>query len=193
MFPRTRPRPAQSGFSLLELVITMTVMTILVGVVSLRAGSVTDKARAARIVSLVDNIKPAIVLYQDDTGQLPREYNGFQGGTFHRLSQDPSVNGWQGPYIETPINRTWNPTGGQVHLYASAATAVGNAFDLDGNGTVDVANNDACCLSLWNVGENLAEMVDRAYDQDVSANWTDSGRVEYQPASRLLTVLVYSR
>ena len=44
---KARPNSNRAGFSLVELVITMTLMTILVGVVSMRASGMTNKARAA--------------------------------------------------------------------------------------------------------------------------------------------------
>lgn len=191
---RTRPNTTASrrGFSLVELVITMTIMTILVGVVSMRAGSMTNKARSAKITSLVDNLKTAVMMYHQDTNQLPREYNGYQGATFHRLSQDPGIDGWEGPYIETPINRTWNPAGGQVHLYPNARHAVNNDYDLDGDGTADVARPDACSISFWGVDEELAQKVNDALDEGLPGDWMNSGRVEYRSANRILSVMVYN-
>ena len=57
----------QSGFSLVELVITMTIMTILVGVVSMRAGGMTNKARSAKIVSTVEGLRTPVIMYEQDT------------------------------------------------------------------------------------------------------------------------------
>lgn len=191
-----RPRPTRSttrGFSLVELVITMTIMTILVGVVAMRAGSMTDKARVAKIVSLAENLKTAVMMYHEDTTQLPLEYNGYQGANYHRLSQDPGLTGWDGPYLEGPINRTWNPTGAQVHLYNRAAHARNNDYDLDGDGTADVANADGCSLSFWGIDQDLAERIDAALDEGIAGDWTNAGRVEYRASNRILSILVYAR
>lgn len=183
---------SNGGFSLVELVITMTIMTILVGVVSMRASGMTDRARAAKIVSTVESLRTPITLYQQDTNELPREYSGYSGGTYHRLSQDPGVSGWDGPYITDPIRRSWNPTGGQVHIYNTipASYANNNGFDIDGDGTTDVIGADGCVLTLWEIDLELAEKVDRAFDDALSGTWSDAGRVEYQEASRRLTVLL---
>ena len=192
--PMHRPTNTRSngGFSLIELVITMTIMTILVGVVSMRASGMSDRARSAKIISTVQNLSTPVTLYQQDTDQLPREYSGFQGSNFHRLSQDPGIDGWDGPYITDPIRRSWNPTGGQVHLYNTlpAAFANNNGFDKDGDGTTDVIGNEGCVLTFWEIEENVAEKVDRAFDEALPGTWTDAGRVEYQAASRRLTVLL---
>lgn len=183
------------GFSLVELVITMTIMTILVGVVSMRASGMTDKARAARIIQTVDALRTPVMLYHEDTGALPREYSGWDGASFHRLSMDPGVNGWDGPYIDDPIRRSWNPTGGQVHLfnYVVNSYSSGNGFDLDGDGTMDVNGNSGAMMTFWQVEQEVAEKVDRAFDEALPGDWMDAGRVEYQPAQRRLSFLVFDR
>ncbi len=183
---------SRSGFSLVELVITMTIMTILVGVVSMRASGMTDKARAAKIISTIENLRTPATLYQQDTNQLPREYSGYQGATYHRLSQDPGVAGWDGPYITDPIRRSWNPTGGQIHLYDTipASYAGNNGFDMDGDGSTDVIGNQGCVLTFWSIDPDVAEKVDRAFDEALPGTWYDAGRVEYQEASLRMTVLI---
>lgn len=185
----------RSGFSLVELVITMTIMTILVGVVSMRAGGMTDKARAAKIVANVEGLRTPVTLYHQDTNALPREYSGYQGASYHMLSQDPGVTGWEGPYITDPIRRSWNPTGGLVHLYNTipAAYASNNGFDLDGDATTDVIGNDGCTLVFWNIEIEVAEKVDAAFDEQLPGTWWDAGRVEYQEANSRLSILIYDR
>lgn len=191
----TRLQARKGGFSLVELVITMTIMTILVGVVSMRANGMTDKARAAKIVSVVGGLRTPVMMYHQDTNQLPREYSGRQGGTFHRLSIDPGITNWDGPYIETPITRSWNPTGELVHMYNQAVPnhTGNNGFDLDGDGTQDVDQFDAVTIVFWGIDEPVAEKVDRAFDAMLPGNWMDAGRVEYRANNRRLAVMVYTR
>lgn len=189
-------RPAVSaqrrGFSLVELVITMTIMTILVGVVSMRASGMTDKARAAKIIQTVDALRTPMMLYHEDTGQLPREYSGWDGASFHRLAMDPGVAGWDGPYVDDPIRRSWNPTGGQVHIfnYIVSSYSGGNGFDIDGDGTSDVSGTEGSIMTFWEIDEGVAEKVDRSFDNALPGNWMDAGRVEYQAASRRLSFLL---
>lgn len=184
---------ARSGFSLVELVITMTIMSILVGVVSMRANGVTNKARAAKIISVVEGLRTPVMLYMDDTNQLPLEYSGYTGANFHRLSQDPGINGWQGPYIESPISRSWNPTGNLVHMYATANYANNNGYDMDGDGTTDVIGNEGCGIIFWGIDQEIAERVDRAFDDQLPGNWMDAGRVEYNAGARRMSILLASR
>lgn len=189
-----QPRANRRAFSFVELVLTTTVTLLLVGVVSTRSGNVTDAARSAEIVTLTGGLEQAVEAYFEDTGALPREYSGYQGSTFHRLSKNPGVAGWDGPYVEAPIDRSWNPAGGQVHLYPTARHAVNEDYDLDGDGAPDVFREDACSISFWGIGEGLARKVDAALDEGVSsADWKDSGRVEFRPTEHLLSVMVHRR
>lgn len=186
------PTARRGGFSLVELVITMTIMTILVGVVSMRASGMTDKARAAKIVEVVETLKTPVLLYHEDTGQLPREYSGWDGASFHRLTADPGVTGWDGPYLEDPIRRSWNPTGGQVHLFHYVVNSYtgGDGFDLDGDGTAEVQGSSGAMITFWNVDEAVAAKVDAAFDEGLAGQWSTTGRVEYQPTSRRLSFLL---
>lgn len=191
--PTTGATLSHSGFSLIELVITMAIMAILVGVVSMRATGVTDRARSAKIIATVENLETPVMLYHQDTGQLPTEYSGWQGATYHRLSADPGVAGWNGPYVADPIRRSWNPTGGSVHVfnYVVSAYTGDNGMDLDGDGTADVVGTNGSIITFWEIDQDLAEKVDRAFDGDVTANWQDAGKVEYQAAERRLSCLLF--
>jgi prepilin-type N-terminal cleavage/methylation domain-containing protein len=181
----------RAGFSLIELVITMTVMAILVGVVSMRSGAVTTKAQATKIVSTVETYKTACTAYYGDTGQSAYEYTGYTGATYHRLSQDPSISGWGGPYIERPISAAESPVNSTVHLYSSAVYANSDGFDIDGDGTADIAANAACnVLCYWSVTAELAKAVDNIIDRSAAtANWQNTGRVEFN-GSNHMTILV---
>ena len=193
-----RSNPSRrAGFSLIELVITMSIMAILVGVVSMRSGNVTDKARATKIIKAVNDMKNAVALYVGDVAQMPREESGRTGATYYRLSMDPGIEGWSGPYIERPISTSMHPTGrNNVRLRpgAWASRNNGNGFDLDGDGTQDIAPNaywDTCCTLDFDGGitEQVAQKVDQALDGGVGGDWQDSGVVEFHGSS--LSILIY--
>ncbi|MGK0484015.1 MAG: prepilin-type N-terminal cleavage/methylation domain-containing protein, partial [Planctomycetota bacterium] len=175
--PSSQATDRRAGFSLVELVITMTIMVILVGVVSMRATGVTDKARSTKIINTIESLMAPVMLYHQDTGQLPREYSGWQGSTYHRLSVDPGVEGWDGPYVSEPIRRSWNPTGGSVHVFDSVVAGYtnNNGIDLDGDGTGDVTGTNGAIMTFWDVDEDVAEKVNRAFDDGITGNWMDAG------------------
>ena len=191
---RTSTRRSRAGFSLIELVITMTIMAILVGVVSMRSGTLTNKAQASKIATTADAYKKACEMYFSDTGQNAVEYSDHTGATHHRLSQNPTtITGWNGPYVERPISTAENPMKTTVHLYQNIWYANGNGFDINGDGTADVANGAAGnTLCFWGITETLGQAVDAMIDGTpaaVGTGWQDRGRVEWQ-AGNLLSILI---
>ena len=191
---RTAPTGRHArGFSAVELVVTLAVMTLLVGVVSMRASGADGDEQGARIADSIGKLTRPVLLFHEDTGELPREYAGWDGASFHRLSMDPGTEGWDGPYLDEPLSRSWNPTGGQVHLfdYVVPEHTGGDGFDLDGDGRADVAGSRGAMMTFWNVGQDAARVVEEAFDADsAGADWMRSGRVEYLPERRRLSFLL---
>lgn len=182
--------PLRGGFSLIEFLTTMAVMAVLVGVVSVRTGAVSTRAAASKIVELAARTKTACIAYTADTGVYALEYSGFVGPMYHRLSLDPSIEGWRGPYFKAPLTIRQNPAGTTVHLYAAAYYANGDGVDLDGDGAADRAPHAPCnVLVFWGISEKLARAVDGMLDRDVRGTWSNAGRVEWQ-SGNILTVLV---
>lgn len=168
-------------------------MTLIVGVVSMRATGADDDEQGAQIAQSIGRLTRPVLLYHEDTGELPREYAGWDGASFHRLNMDPGTEGWRGPYLDEPLTRSWNPTGGQVHLfdYVVPEHTGGDGFDLDGDGGTDVSGSGGAMMTFWNVSEAAARVVDEAFDgDDVTDGWMHSGRVEYLPERRRLSFLL---
>ena len=186
-----RPLPrSKSGFSLIELVITMTILSILVGVVSFRSGAVVEKSKITKISSLVDTLKTACALYHSDVGSYAREYTNYAANN-RQLSGTQTTAGWAGPYLETPLAHNNHNPYGQLHLYNSV-TANGwiPGFDVDGDGTPDVTG-EGNMLYLASVTAEAAKTLNDTFDAGVPGDWQDTGRVRYQPGTRRTQVLVY--
>ena len=66
------------GFTLIELIVVVSVIAILAGIVVPVVGSVLDEARNARMVSEVKTLALACIQYEKDNGYLP--YRGLYGG-----------------------------------------------------------------------------------------------------------------
>ena len=184
-------RAPQAGFSLLEVIIAVSVLAILAGVISLRSGAVLNSARATKVVQIASNLKTACASHQADTGTLPREYAGY-GASNRQLSGQQTTTGWNGPYIESPLGSTGtNPYGGTIHLY-NYVTANGwiTGFDTDGDGTVDVTGT-ANMLMVDSVEEDEAKRINDLLDAGLPGTWTDSGRVRYISGSKRILILVY--
>lgn len=86
-----RSRSSRAGFSLIEMVVAVTILTILVGAaIPLTSKIVNSTARRATISELI-GLSDAAREYFEDTGALPQSIGD--------LLVDPSINGWTGPYL----------------------------------------------------------------------------------------------
>lgn len=167
-------------------------MAIAAGIVCLRGRGAAPLSRSVRITGALRSLERAAHAHLADTGTLPREYCDREGAEAHLLTRDPGSPGWSGPYLAGPLDRSWNPCGGQVHVFDRVvpAYAGGDGFDLDGDGVPDVDGNRGCIATFWGVDPATAKSVDRAIDASWPGPGLDSGRVEYQAARGRLTVLL---
>lgn len=180
-----------AGFSLLEIVIAISLIALLVGVVGFRGGAVVEKGKVSSIVQLVKSLQTAAALHHSDTGRYPREYADSKASNRH-LTAEQSFAGWAGPYLERPLSQknASNPFG-NLNLYNR--TSVGNwipGFDMDGDGTVDVSG-DANLLLLTGIDENVAQGLNDAFDRGIGGDWKSSGRVRWNEGASRAYVLVY--
>lgn len=185
-----RPRSPRSGFSLLEIVIAISVLAILAGVMTLRSGTVIEKGKVQSALETVDVLKKASVMFNADTGRYAREYAG-QGVNNRHLSGAQTFNGWSGPYIESQLPVNANPWGGTTHLYNSVT--VGNwipGFDVDGDGNLDVTSAGNM-VYMARCEETAAQKIDAVLDKTTPGNWNETGKVRYVSAGQRLLVLVH--
>ncbi len=180
----------RSGFSLLEIIVAVSVLAILAGVVTMRSGALIEKGRAQNVIQTIDALRNACAQYQTDTGQLAFEYAGYPVAS-RRLSGTQTLAGWAGPYIDAPFTTTGNPWGGITHLYGTV-TANGwiSGFDVDADGTDDVTG-PGNMLYLTLVTASAAQRIDQVIDKGMGADWRTAGRVRYDAAAQRLLVLVH--
>ncbi len=185
-----RPSQRKSGFTLLEIIIAVSVIVILAGVLVVRSGGMLGKARTAETLSLINALKVACTSHHADTGNLAYEYGGYAASS-RKLSGTQTDPGWNGPYIESDIPQGSSPFGGTVHLYKTVtANSWITGFDIDGDGTADV-EGDGNMIYFSGVGEDEAEAIDGVLDTGMSGAWEDVGSVRYISSSKILLVLVY--
>jgi len=68
----------RSGFTLLELLVVILIITILGAVVGVKLAGRTDEARHAAVVAQLENFRIALKLYRMDNGGLPTQRQGLQ-------------------------------------------------------------------------------------------------------------------
>ena len=172
------PRPTKtSGFSLLEIVVAISIIAILVGVVGFRSGSAVQRGQASSIVQLVKTLEKAALTHYGDTGRYAREYAVHRGAQHRHLSGTQTYNGWAGPYIERPLARDDSNPFGDLNLYNTLTP--GNwisGYDLDGDGTIETSG-DGCTLYLRGVPEEVVQQLDNTLDGGIPGDWFTTGRV----------------
>ncbi len=107
-----RPRLAvrrSSGFTLIELVVVMSIIVILAGAVSLQLRNQSRNARRARALQDIKTLETAIDLYAADNGNPPTTQQGL-AALLSKPGSAPVPTNWNGPYIKrTPIDPWGNP------------------------------------------------------------------------------------
>jgi general secretion pathway protein G len=68
----------KSGFTLMELLVVILIITILSTVVGVKLAGKTDDARAAAAVAQIENFKMALKIYRMDNGGLPTQRQGLE-------------------------------------------------------------------------------------------------------------------
>lgn len=138
------PQRRRHGFSLIELLIAVSIMLILAGVVAVNLLHEPGKARQARAKSDLAAFKTALQLYLDDNGVLPTQRQGLQalverpttppvparwrpGGYLDRTSlpRDP----WDNDYLYLVPGRSREPF--EIVCYGADGQPGGEGLDAD--------------------------------------------------------------
>ena len=134
----------QKGFTLIELMIVVTILSLLATVSILRLGSHVDKAKTAVTGMTMLGLYNSLDVYRGDTGAYPTTIGGLAS-----LLADDGNTGWAGPYLRT--NKIPMDGWGTEFNYVSPPVA-GQGFDYD----------------LWSNGPDLTD--DDGTGNDI-ANW----------------------
>ena len=100
----TRGRRSR-GFTLIELVVVMTIIALLAGAVTLNVVNRVKYARRARAFTDIRMIETALDLYAADNGNPPTNEQGIEA-LIRKPSANPAPQNWNGPYLK---NRTTVP------------------------------------------------------------------------------------
>jgi prepilin-type N-terminal cleavage/methylation domain-containing protein len=116
------------GFTLVELLVVISIIALLSSIVLASLNSAREKARIARSVAQVRELIKVVALYYDDTGQYPSDCRLACNAANDPFLNSLGVSGWKGPYF-TVYNLT-HPWGGHIGF--------GSSTDLDGDGFTDI-------------------------------------------------------
>ncbi len=122
--PPQRRSPRDAGFSLLELMVVVVILSILALVIVPRVIDRPDQARAARAQSDIAAISSAVNLYRLDNFRYPTTEQGL-AALVSPPSSPPEAQNWaQGGYIDRLPQDPW----GQPYQYLSPG--VHGEFDI---------------------------------------------------------------
>ncbi len=122
-------RHRRAGFTLIEIMVVIIIISILATMVLPRLGGKTEQARVARARADIAAIEVALDLYELDIGKYPEDLEKLTGDT---------TEGWNGPYLKKKIAK--DPWG---HAYQYKATSEhGQDYDLFSTGRNGVEGDE---------------------------------------------------
>jgi general secretion pathway protein G len=110
----TRAKPArvrptgQDGYTLIEMLVVITIMSLLIGLIGPRILNYLSDSRVKTARLQIDSLGSSLDLFDMDTGRYPTSSEGLEA-----LEQRPSdADVWNGPYIKgtrIPLDPWGNP------------------------------------------------------------------------------------
>jgi len=123
-----KKRFSNKGFTLLELLLVIVLISILAAITIPRFVGRTEKAKiAAAKAEITANISIALDLYELDNGHYPTTSQSLRA-LLVRPSQPPSADNWQGPYVKS-VGGMVDPWGSD-YQYISPGKHNRNGYDL---------------------------------------------------------------
>ena len=102
---RCRPRAASAGFTLVELLVVLAILTLLAGLVGPRVLGQLGGAKSKTAAVQIADIDKAMELFKLDVGRFPSTEEGLEA-----LVKKPAsvTSGWAGPYLKGTLpNDPW--------------------------------------------------------------------------------------
>lgn len=100
------------GFTLVELLVVLAILTLLAGLVGPRVLGQLGGAKSKTAAVQIADIEKALELFKLDTGRFPSNDEGLAA----LVTQPGAVAGWNGPYLKSGIpNDPW----GRAYRYAN--------------------------------------------------------------------------
>ena len=132
---RTAQHNGDDGFSLLELMVVVVIMSILALVIVPRIIDRPDQARIARVQSDLATLAEAVELYRLDNLAYPSTEQGLQALVSAPVSE-PLPRNWSGPYIDRAPKDPWDAE------YQYLSPGVHGDFDIFTFGADGVSGGD---------------------------------------------------
>jgi len=101
----SRKKYQQQGFTLVELIVVIAIISVLAAVIAPSAFRAIEKAKCSRAIAESKVVKTAAFAYYTDTDFWPPQYRLTTA--LNPFLTDPGVEGWEGPYVEKWSTHPW--------------------------------------------------------------------------------------
>lgn len=123
---RRLSRSKGRGFTLIELMVVITILALLGGVVAPRLIGRLRQAKPQKAAMDIRQIGLALDMYAADNGEYPTTEQGLQALVTKPTSPPEPLN-WNGPYVQpTDFKDPW----GNQYIYVCPSTREGYDYDL---------------------------------------------------------------
>ena len=119
-----RTRKNQSGFTLLEIMLVVTIIALLLGAAIYKLGGNVEYARATRVAADMQGINTQLKLYESMNGFLPSTEQGLKA-LVQQPSTEPRPTRWYQLYKELPKD-PWN----NDYVYLNPGRKNPSGYDL---------------------------------------------------------------
>jgi general secretion pathway protein G len=124
-------RNSAAGFTLLEILLVVIIISMLVGVAVVNLGGKVKESKITAVKDQIHNYDSALDLYELDSGMLPSTEQGLQA-LLTQPTSSPTPGNWKGPYLKPPILKKdqWN----HDFIYKNPGTHNTTSYDLSSPG-----------------------------------------------------------
>jgi len=150
------------SFTLIELLITLGIIAILVGIATPQVIGYINRGKVARVQMELTNIRTTLQAYYNDWGEYPSKLSALRGteALEQNIASNVSQTGLQGPidYIEKalPEDLFWTDEEDKSYKYAR--------------------NTSKTSFVIWSNGANKAGLATPEWNADGSFKTTSTGR-----------------
>jgi len=94
--PKKKRRLKEGGFTLVEILVVITIMALIMSVVGPRVLNFLSESKVKAAQIQIESLASALDLYFIDTGRYPSTSEGLKA----LLERPSNVSGWSGPYLK---------------------------------------------------------------------------------------------
>jgi general secretion pathway protein G len=142
-FEKIRERPGQEGFTLVEILVVITIIGLIMGLVGPRVLNYLGQSKAKTAAIQIESLASSLDLYFLDNGRYPTTNEGLVA----LVKRPAGTSNWNGPYLKgtvVPLDPWGNP-------YVYRAPGQHGAYDLSSKGPTgqEGGTGDAAPITSW--------------------------------------------